>query len=38
MNGCRPVDLILIALPKRRIPRRGIRRWLRWLAVCWGLI
>lgn len=37
--GNRPFDLVsLLQQPPRRIPKRGIRRRLRWFAVCWGLV
>lgn len=40
-NGCRPLDMRLIAVgltpPRRRVRKRRIRRWLRWFAACWGL-
>jgi hypothetical protein len=37
MTGSRPLDLTLLLRSPRRPPKRGFRRRLRWLAVCWGL-
>jgi hypothetical protein len=37
MTGNRPLDLVALRRQACRPPKRGLRRWLRWLAVAWGL-
>jgi hypothetical protein len=36
MTVNRPLDLVALRCKLRRPPKRGLRRWLRWLAVVWG--